>query len=190
MTRPRVVVSVAITVAAITLLVAHLLGFDLKIDGTTAALLFLAALPWLGYLFETIKLGDLEITYAKLVEAETRAEKAGLLGEASVEYLPANLAAQDPNVALVSLRIELERRMRSLAEKRNLEGGRRGLSSLVTLLGGAGILSSEERGALLDLLALLNQAAHGAKVDLAAAEWAESVGGRLLASLDAKLRSG
>ena len=57
-------VPVVVTVVALALAVVHLTTPSAAIDGTTVALLGIAALPWLGAIFKTIELpGGIKAEY-------------------------------------------------------------------------------------------------------------------------------
>lgn len=93
------------------------------------------------------------------------------------------MAEQDPNLALAGLRIEIEKRLEALAEAKGVAAARLGVGGLLRELARQNALSEEERSVLADMVALLNQAVHGATVDSRAADWALQVGPRLLRSL-------
>ena len=120
----------------------------------------------------------------------SRAESAGLLASAATapalapEFAFQTIAEQDPNLALAGLRIELEKRLVRLAQSKGLEVRSYGIGQLLRLLTKHEVLTQEEQSALSDMVGLLNSAVHGAAVDPRAADWAMSVGPRLLASLD------
>ncbi|MEU6405792.1 hypothetical protein [Streptomyces sp. NPDC046985] len=80
--RQRNVIAGLITCTAVGAAVAHVLDPGLKIDAITAVLLAVAALPWLGALFESIELpGGAKVQYRKLARrvsaAEERTDRAG-----------------------------------------------------------------------------------------------------------------
>jgi hypothetical protein len=91
-----------------------------------------------------------------------------------------------PELALVGLRIELEKRLRALAELNRIEyWDRKSLGRLVRELGEREVLPQTATGPLLDLVAIGNRAAHGAEVTEDAAKWARGLGPVLLRTLDA-----
>ena len=120
----------------------------------------------------------------------------GLLDEEPVDVGPNReysfqvVASQDANLALAGLRIEIEKRLRSLADGAGIKGGDRGIRGLLRSLSDREVLSQEERSVLLDMIGLLNSAAHGAAADQQHAQWALDVGPRLLATLDKKTGEG
>jgi hypothetical protein len=85
------------------------------------------------------------------------------------------------------LRIEIEKRLRNLAEKTGIEARRGGISQLMRQLLDRQVLSQSEASVLNDMIGLLNHAVHGAEVDLQGARWAMEIGPELLAALDKRL---
>ena len=67
----------------------------------------------------------------------------------------------DPKLALVSLRIELEKTLRAIAEKNNVQFYRCGLGKLASILLNDKLINSDEYALLRDLIPPLNSAAHG-----------------------------
>jgi hypothetical protein len=62
----RVVVGVVVTIAAAALAIVHIARPHAAIDGTTVALLGIAALPWLGSIFDRIELpGGIKAEYRR-----------------------------------------------------------------------------------------------------------------------------
>jgi hypothetical protein len=133
--------------------------------------------------------------YADLEKAREDAAKVGLLSaprqkEESPYLAVAEIAEQDPNLALAGLRIRIERRLREIAKRRGLQGERFGVGQLLQLLRAHDAISKQEDAVLSDLTQLLNKAVHGAEVDSRAARWAIDVGPRLLSALDERISTG
>ncbi|MCH7998991.1 MAG: hypothetical protein IIA91_05885 [Chloroflexi bacterium] len=97
------------------------------------------------------------------------------------------VAGQDANLALVQLRIEIERRLRKVAEKHGVDDSRRSLLSLVRDLQRRDIVTGMSMMGLQELIMFGNQAAHGATVDPRAAGWALEAAPEILGALDAML---
>jgi hypothetical protein len=183
----------SITVVAVAAVLAHLVRPQLAIDGISVMLILVAILPWLAPLFKSIELpGGLKIEYKELEKAEERADKAGLLTTATTTtttttplpgYSFQVVVEEDPNLALAGLRIEIERRLRQIANSRGIGGGNKGIGQLLRVLTDKQLLTVEERLVLADMVNMLNSAVHGAVVDPRAASWAFQVGPRLLQSL-------
>src|SRR5664280_1597955 len=184
--------AVAISIVAVVAALVHLRHPDWAIDGKTVALLVIAILPWLGSIFESVELpGGWKVRYRDLKNAEIEAEKIGLVSPLQTKSEPAylSIAEQDPNLALAGLRIELEKRLRGIANAKGLDSGRLSFGQLLRRLSETQAISEQERSVLADLSGLLNNAVHGAKVEPRAMEWAIEVGPQILAALDDRLRN-
>jgi hypothetical protein len=179
-----------VTVGALGLALAHLIWPTRAVDLITLVLFVVAILPWVAPLFKSLEFpGGWKIEFQELQKAAQRAEQAGLLSPAAeppaaADYTFQRVAEQDPNLALAGLRIEIEKRLVALAEKRGVEARSRGIGQLLRVLSDRGALGQQERSVLADLTGLLNSAVHGASVDRRATEWAIEIGPRLLRALD------
>ena len=184
---------IAISLVAVALAIGHVAYPEAKIDAVTLTLLVIAVLPWLGTIFESVELpGGLKVEYKDLAKAEQEAEQAGLLApQKPPRETPAfaSHAEEDPNLALAGLRIEIEKRLRAIAEANGIQAERQSIGQLLRRLQGLDLLSQQEQAVLADIIGLLNSAVHGAAVDYNAARWAVDVGSRLLASLDERVVS-
>jgi len=184
-----------ISTVVVSLVIAHLLWPNAKIDGVTATLLLVALLPWLQPLFKSLELpGGLKVEFQELERVAARADAAGLLSTqtpiAKAGYYSFQMiATTDPNLALAGLRIELERKLVQLAESRGHRDVPRGIGQLLHYLNQRELINGRERSVLGDLVPLLNSAVHGAKVDTEAVNWALDVGLRILAALDQRAGS-
>ncbi len=186
---------VAITVVALLCIAARLIWPNLKIDAITLGLLIVAVLPWLAALIKSaefpggwkIEFQDVQQAGAKVTEGAeaTGPAEATATNPSTLSFL--SVANQDPNLALVALRIEIEQRVRQLAE-RNDVNSRQPLSRIVDQLRRAGILNDSSVSGLQELIMAGNSAAHGARVEPSAANWAFEYGPNVLAALDSKLR--
>ena len=182
-----------VPVAALVLAFVHLVWPSIAVDAITITLLFIAVVPWLAPLFKSLEFpGGWKVEFHDLQKAAARADSAGLLSTAMEaasqdEHLFQRVAEQDPNLALAGLRIEIEKRLVSLAQERGIDARKPGIGTLLRLLSEKQVFNSDEWSVLLDLVGLLNNAVHGAKVDHRAATWAIETGPRLLRALDQKL---
>lgn len=181
----------SITVGAAALIAADLLWQDLGIDSVTLGLLLLAVLPWLGFLLQRVELpGGWKVDFREVRAAEREiTRKAPPPEKPPPRPSYVEIADRDPNLALVGLRIEIERRLQSLARQHGIATG----GSLVDLfesLRDQGILDAGAVRGFRRLVTAGNEAAHGATVEPAAASWALEVGPRILAVLDEKLDAG
>jgi hypothetical protein len=178
-----------VTLVALALAIAHLLFPDLAIDAITLGLLAVAVIPWLAPLVKSLELpGGWKVELQEMYQVSSRAQDAGLisadLGSPAPEHSFQLVADRDPNLALAGLRIEIERRLLRLAEQHQIPLRSRGIGSILRELDKRGVLTSEQRSVLADMVSLLNAAVHGADVDRRASEWAMEIGPGLLQSLD------
>src|SRR5712691_13469752 len=125
-----------VTLGALAIALVHLLWPTLAIDAITLALLVIALLPWLAPIFKSLEFpGGWKVEFQDLQKAAERAEKAGLLAPQpelpSAEFTFQQVAESDPNLALAGLRIEIEKRLASLADKHGIERRGRGLGQLL-----------------------------------------------------------
>lgn len=184
------VLSWLLTVAAIGAAIVHAFVPAVVIDGTTALLLAVAAIPWLGSLFRSIELpGVVKVEYHDLKQAEDKARKTGLISDSlpsSSTPLYVEISTQDPNLALAGLRIEIEREIVALAKRHGIATERRSILKLAKELTDAHVFGAGAYLALADTVHLLNNAVHGAKVEQDAAEWALTTGQEILDSLRSK----
>ena len=182
-----------VSLGALFLALAHIIWPRLAIDAVALALIVIAILPWLAPLVKSLELpGGWKVEFQELQKAASRAETAGLLAaepsqkEAAFSFQ--SIATRDPNLALAGLRIEIEKRLSSLAEIHGLNARRpMGVGQSLRALAQAEVLTNEERSILSDMVNMLNSAVHGAEVDTRAAAWAIDVGPRLLTSLDERV---
>lgn len=179
-----------ITVGALVLALVHLAWPTLAIDAVTLVLLVIALVPWLAPIFKSLEFpGGWKVEFQELQKAAVRAEQAGLLAAlterpSQAEFAFQRIAEEDANLALAGLRIEIEKRLVSLAEQSGIDIRNRGLGQLLRLLSQHNVLGQQERSVLADLTGLLNSAVHGARVDRQSADWAIEIGPRLLGALD------
>jgi hypothetical protein len=176
-------IRIAISVIALVIAVLHVAVPTLRIDGVTLALIVVAALPWLSPLVRSValpggfkvELRDVKAASDKVVEWRLEHEDIGATGPYApltvVERL-SSVAARDPNLALVGVGIEIEKRLRDLAEQAALEIGSKSATYLLAQLVRAELIPSEVASGLRELIALRNQAAHGSQVTEEAARWA------------------
>ncbi len=127
----------------------HLVWPGKAIDAITVTLFLVAVLPWLSPLFKAVELpGGVKVEFTELEKAQREAKSAGILaapvtprnGEAASSLIPTD----DPNLALAGLRIELERRLRKIAERHGIAANRRGMGILLRDLQARNLLSGEQ----------------------------------------------
>ncbi len=164
----------------------HAICPNIKIDSITLGLFIIAILPWITSIIESAKFpGGWEIKFRDLKEAAEKISPKEELAEELDESLSfVKIAEYDPNIALVALRIEIEKRLRELAKLAKIENFRMPLSKLLRELQRKEILTSSVFSGLQEIIMAGNQAAHGAKVEPTIADWAFTYGPKILAALD------
>ena len=180
-----------ISIAAVLLIACHLTWPTLSIDFVSILLIVIAMLPWLGTLFKAVELpGGFKFEYRNLEKLEGEIKDAGLLSQKNPGKDEAGdiICKNHPTLRLAFLRIEIEKRIRKLADKNGVPS-QKGLRFTCDQLREAGILSAKETSALHDPIGTLNQAVHGIELREDIADWASIIGPNVLASLDIKLQS-
>ena len=196
MTQSARTIQICITVVAFILILLHAF-FPNRIDEITVMLFVIIVLTWTAPFLKSIELpGGLKITLPtqELEKAGEKVKESGLISPKtdlkSIQkhrYAFQTVAGDDLNLALSGLRIEIEARLNELAEDKGLKVHRPGAGSLTGLLEKSNVLSHDEAAAIRDLLPLLNQAAHGAKVEESSFDWAMDFGPKLLGALEDRL---
>ena len=182
-----------ITIASISLAIAHIKYPDVTIDAITLTLFIVAVVPWLAPLFKTIEFpGGWKIEFQDFERAKEKAKDAGLLTPevgrgGGAEFAFQVVSSEDPNLALAGLRIEIEKRLNAIAESHDILVRNAGVGRLISILDQNQILDKRESSTLRDIIGLLNSAVHGADVDNKAFEWAMEIGPNLLFVLDEKI---
>lgn len=184
--------SIAITAAAVVLGVGHLLFPTVAIDAITVMLFVVAIAPWLGHVFKAFEFPGIgRFEYHELVRAQAEMSDAGLTAPATPQQEQALLPnlTEDPHFALAGLRIELERRLRRLAELKGIDVEKRpgSVRMLARVLGSSGVITDQQVRALTGMAGTLDRAVHAREVDTDAADWAFTVGPTVLASLDERI---
>lgn len=191
-------IQVAISLAAVVLIFVHLIWPNLKIDAVTVLLVVLAVMPWLTPLFKSLEIpGGLRFEFQELERVEKEAKEAGLVTDKPInnksEYTFIEIAEAYPQLALASLRIEIEKSLKILAQKTKvacsecLNSKAHGAGYLIRDLYHKGVLSQQERSVLGDMLGTLNKAVHDEEVDERTAQWVIHIGPQILDSLRKKI---
>ena len=178
----RIVIS---CVALIIILVRHLLP-QISIDPVDVILFIVLVVPWLSNLIKELEvLGIGKISFQDVKSVEDK------IGTAITKTTPKKSSmietSVDANLLFVELRIEIEKRLRVLAHQYNLNKNI-SLHEMVLTLSHNKVIVSDIGYALLDLIHIGNQAAHGAKVEMKAALWVRDTGPFLLRYLDKKIK--
>lgn len=191
---------ILITSLAILVGLIHVIFPKLSIDAILITLIIIAIIPWLEPLLKSVELpGGLKVEFQDLKKLEEEAKKAGLIKEVphaqhektvkqnSETYSFIEIAEKNQQLALVGFRIELEKRLRSLADKYSIESNRFSVVRLIDALAKNDILTTAEMASLKDMITTLNPAAHGMDYDQRNANWVIENGPKILETLDAKL---
>jgi hypothetical protein len=189
---------VAITLVSAAFLLAHVYWPRLQIDAIAIVLLVLCFVPWLGNLFKSLEMpGGWKIDFSenRFTKAAEVAEESGLLvtesasltgnSQSGMEY--AVLLEAYPRLAVLDLRIDIEKRVRKLADHNGITDRKASATTLTRELAKHGVLTGSECVALLGILTSLNSVVHGADISKANAEQVLEVGKRLIESLDERL---
>jgi hypothetical protein len=184
---------VLLTAVALGVLVFRAIWPDVKLDAVSLGLLVAAALPWMGGLFESLEFpGGLKIGYRELQHAGallTQERKSA--GSVTAEVPYREVRDLSPELGLIGLRIEIERRIQELSDLLDLDPGqRRSLGARLHLLETAGHLTGPQVSALQEIVAAGNAAAHGAQLPPGAEDFAFDTGPEVLGWLDGLIKSG
>jgi hypothetical protein len=187
---PIMILKAVISLIAVAALAARIVWPDLQIDGITFGLMVLAILPWLAELIESAKFpGGWEVKFRDLQKAGdkvTAGHESALPTPQETDSFD-TIAKTDPNLALVMLRIEIEKRLRAYGSANGLDA-RMPLSRLTREVATRQVISSSTEHGLGELIAAGNDAAHGATVPGRVREWCINEGPKILAALDAQLQ--
>jgi hypothetical protein len=187
---PTTWIKLAISVVAAGAITVRVIWPNVKIDLIALGLILLGVLPWLSSILESAKFpGGWEITFRDVQKAASQVT-AGADSEPTAAPKPSfmSFSAQDPNLALVGLRIEIEKRLRELA----VEHGLPDLPSLRQILNELRrkeVLDQQALEGLDKLIDAGTRAAHGATVQAPVAQWAIEYAPKVLAVLDDHLES-
>lgn len=178
-----------ISIVAMIFLIVHTARPGIAFDYISLGLLIIAVLPWLTSLIESAKFpGGWEVKFRDIKEAGEKITSNE--PEPSTTEIPApsftSVAQEDPNLAIVGLRIEIEKRILELADKYQIKR-QRSLSRMSNELRVREILDADEMYGLQELIHAGNQAAHGARVESKVADWAIKYGPIVLGILDRKI---
>jgi hypothetical protein len=187
---------IIITITAIGLAVVHIIYPKINIDNITVILLGMALVPWVEPLFKSVMLpGGISFDFQELTTLEKDAKKAGLItldnyNNESVslasEYEFLEIADKNPELALTSLRIEIEKKLRQLATSNNIHTANFSATGLLEQLEQKKILNQNESAVLKKMLSLLNKAAHTTVNEERLTNWVHKNGPSIINNLEKK----
>lgn len=199
----NVYLKICISLLSLILIGVHHFLPNFKVDAVTLALLAISVLPWLlqyiaGFEIPNVVKIDLRDTksatdkVAITVRPQTGVVSAA--GEAPevkatrrAPYSAFDIRATfdlDPSLSLVAFRIEIEMRIRALVASHELLNERVPLQRMIRALVAKDVIDPNTGSGLMEIVALGNQAAHGAKVTENAAAWVHDIGPGILLQLD------
>ena len=201
-----------VSIAAMAIVLAHQLWADLRTDNFTTIFFVIAILPWFAPIIRSLELpGGFKVELQQVKSAVDKvvstprivAAKASLQATASLKASGTvlrtieqgvadlrNVANTDPNLALVGVGIEIEKRLRDLAGTCGTDTAHRSVGWLLRQLERAAVVPPSAASGLRDLIGLRNQAAHGTTVSAAAANWALDSLPEVLDTLDQFSKAG
>ncbi len=148
-------------------------------------MLIIAILPWIVSLIESARFpGGWEIKFRDIQSAGNKIiPKRSIEKPEKIEKNFEQIAELDPNLALIAMRIEIEKRVRNIAKRANLDQSK-SLATLFVLLKNHNVIDESVFNGLKEMVDYGNQAAHGAKVEPAVSGWAISFGPYIFKALD------
>lgn len=188
---------ISISSLACVFLIAHLVWPSLKVDAIALTLFGIAIVPWLGSVFKSLEVpGGWKFEFKDFADAAKVAEASGLLAPQEIaltEQTRSDVTYWDlldtyPRLAVIGLRIDIEIRLRQLADRNSIADQKASATTLTRQLVKLGVLTGPESAALLGILASLNSVVHGAEITRANAEQVLEVGKRLIGFLDERLQ--
>jgi hypothetical protein len=111
-------IKIAISIIALVGIVVRIVWPELNIDAITLGLLSLLILPWLTSIIESAELpGSWKVKFREVKAAGEAIAKSALSGDVDEQFI---IGTGDPNLALIALRIEIEKWLRELIKKHGL----------------------------------------------------------------------
>ena len=160
-----------VSILFVALAILHVFVDAVTIDIIAIILLVLASLPWMFPYLKSLELpGGVKIELKDVqqaIEKVSEGKEDPLLLTSEYDYLRV-ISAHDPNLALVAIRIEIEKSIRS---KLGSEGRPLPLSRVINQLISDGTITKSVATGLTEFIQLGNQAAHGVEVDEQAADY-------------------
>jgi hypothetical protein len=194
-----------VTCICIALLLAHYLWPHLEVDNVTIALALAAVVPWLSSIIKSvevpgfkIELQEVKTALQQVTASQTAARAAGVHRRYFTAMYAAGparrstttsapdlvMGSRDPRLIIISLRIEIERRLYQLTRSLDLEAEGKPAAAILRELVAGNYIDPQAAAGLSQLISLGNSAAHGADVTPEAAQWAGDAGPAILDMLD------
>jgi hypothetical protein len=193
----KLTLKIIITITAVGLATVHIIYPKINIDYITVILMGMALIPWVEPLFKSVGLpGGINFRFQDLEILETEAEEAGLISldnynNESVTLTPKydfiEIADKNPELAILSLRIEIEKKLRQLATFNNITTANLSANGILEQLEQKKILNQNESTVLKKMLPLLNRAAHKTVNDKRLSNWVLEKGPSIINNLEKKI---
>jgi hypothetical protein len=179
-------ISIVVSIIAVSLTILHVIAPN-YVDYITILLFIVIVIVWLPNIKSIEFPGGPKLEFHKIKDAvdEVIGDKEPNVIDSKEKPVYEQIFEIDPNLSLVYFRIEIERRVRELAENNGIHTERRGLSLILRELQGNNIMSSDiSAHGLIELIQFGNQAAHGIEVPKDAAKFMLDAGPKIIAILD------
>lgn len=155
----------------------------IPLSPVAAGALFIAIVPWvLSYIEKVTVPGGFEIV---LKDASRKLDQSDAFPEKEDFEAFEHFKSDDPNLAIALLRVEVERRLRKIAQDTMPDSSKhpKSLGSLTEELRSSGTISNEVAALIFDLLPVMNEAVHGINLRPDVSEFTIKYGPKLLAQL-------
>jgi hypothetical protein len=191
------ILKIIITVTAVGLAAAHIIFPKINIDNVTVILIGMALVPWLEPLFKSVGLpGGISFGFQELDMLDAEAEEAGLItlnnnNNEAVTLVPKydfiEIADKNPELAPLSLRIEIEKKLRQLATSNNIHTANLSVTGILEQLAQRNLIKLNELTVLKKMLIVLNKATHATANDGRLASWVHNHGPSIINNLEKKI---
>jgi hypothetical protein len=186
------IIRLIMSIVATLLAMAHFLFPQLKLDMVTVSLVALAVVPWLAPIVKSIELpGGFKLELQELAKVSEQAIDSGLIQSDNTENMHEfwfiRLTNEDPKLAFAALRVEIEKRLRKLADHQGLKDDFKSLGDVLLYLMLTEEISLEQKDVFSKVFEIVRDAYHGAEINSEAIQWAKNTGVGLLIYLDNKI---
>lgn len=193
----KLILKIIITVTAIGLATVHIIFPKINIDHITVILMGMALVPWVEPLFKSVGLpGGISFRFQELELLEKEAKKAGLISSDNYndevatlapEYELSEIADNNPELSLISLRIEIEKKLRSIATSNNIATATLSATGILKQFEQKNILNQNESSVLKKMLSFLDKATHEPVQDVRLSNWVSENGPSIIKNLEKKI---
>lgn len=188
---------IIITITAVGLATVHIIFPKINIDNITVILIGMALIPWVEPLFKSVGLpGGISFRFQELEILENEAKKAGLITPddynnesvtLSPDYEFLEIADKNPELALPSLRIEIEKKLRSIATSNKIITANLSATGILKQFEQKNILNQNESSVLKKMLSFLDKAANETVNKKRLSDWVLENGPSIIKNLEKKI---